>query len=451
MAFPTPPRTLHLFRSVFTNQILVTGLGMVSGVISARLLGPAEKGVMAAAVLIAGLTAAIAHLGLPYAVIYNISSAPNPHAGLRRTLAVCARVLPLNLLGVAGLYTVAYSVGRNSILKGLTLPVVIASSLLCVMTLLQSINVNMFGGLQNFRARNTVTFLPVFVVTLVVLFYWLTRRPISALILVWANAASVAIAVLFGSISIALRYPSAFAWHLQRGWPKDYLWYGLKFQLALIAQALNYRLDALIVNALVGNVTLGLYSVAVSSAEVLTLIPTAVDYVLYPKVARARGGEKSRLTLLALGGSLYVVLAAAVGLGIALPWLIPMLYGGAFAGSLAPAFWLLPGMVSLTVVKIVCHVVAGFGRPEYATYTTVLGLAFTVPLDFILIPRMGIIGAAVASSIAYSIAAVAALGLYCRVSGSPLGSVVTGMLRQPVSWLRAHGLRAALGWDRKVV
>jgi O-antigen/teichoic acid export membrane protein len=436
-------------RSVLTNQVLVTGVGMLSGVLSARLLGPAEKGVVAAAILIAGLLAGLAHLGLPYAVVYNISRAPDPDTGLQQTLAVCARLVPLSLLGIAVLYGVAYAVARGSILKGLTLPVVCASFALCVLTLLQSININMFSGLQNFRARNTMMVLPVLGVAAFVLFYWVTRRPLLGLALVWGNAAAMGLAVVVGNAWILFRHRPVLAWHVEPGWLKDYLWYGMKFQVALVAQALNYRLDALLVNALIGNATLGLYSVAVSSAEILTLIPTAVDYVLYPKVSEARGESKRRLTVLALGGSLYMVLAAGLALGAALPWLIPMLYGSRFAGSLEPALWLLPGMVSLTVVKIVSHVAAGFGRPEYATYTTVLGLAATVPLDFLLIPRMGIIGAAWASSIAYSVAAVAAITLYCRVSGSNLGTVLAGMVREPLVWARTHGWRGAVGWDRK--
>jgi O-antigen/teichoic acid export membrane protein len=435
-------------RSVFTNQILVTGLGVVSGVLSARLLGPTEKGVAAAAVLIAGLVAAMSHLGLPYAVTYNISLAPAPVLGLRQTLAVCTRVLPVNALGIAGLYALAYSVGRHSVLNGLALPVVVASFALCVLTLFHSLIVSVLSGLQDFGARNSVVFLPVLAVVLFVLFHWTSRRPMAAVALVWANALSVGISALYGVAVIAARYRPAFLWHLPATWPKDYLWYGLKFQLALVAQALNYRLDALIVNALVGSTTLGLYSVAVSSAEVLTMIPTAVDYVLYPKVAEARGVAKKRLTVLALGGSLYLVILSGVALGFALPWLIPMLYGTQFSGSLAPALILLPGMVSLTVVKIISHAAAGFGRPEYATYATVLGLAATVPLDFALIPRMGILGAALASTAAYTVAAVAALALYCRVSGSSFTEVVAGIVRQPWTWVRERGWRGAMGWDR---
>jgi O-antigen/teichoic acid export membrane protein len=189
--------------------------------------------------------------------------------------------------------------------------------------------------------------------------------------------------------------------------------------------------------------------VAVSSAEVLALIPTAVDYVLYPKVAEARGVARKRLTVLALGGSLYLVIFSGVALGFALPLLIPMLYGTQFSGSLAPALILLPGMVSLTVVKIISHAAAGYGRPEFATYATVLGLAATVPLDFALIPRMGILGAALASTAAYTVAAVAALALYCRVSGSSLIEAVAGIIRQPWIWVRERGWRGATGWDRR--
>ncbi len=424
--------------SVFRNQILVVGIGMISGVLSARLLGPEQRGVMVAAVLVAGLVAAAAHLGLPYAVIYNVSGAEDQRSGLAQTLGVCLRMLPINLLVVVSLYGLAYRFGSTTVLKGLSAHVVLASLALSIASLLQTLNVSFLSGVQDFRARNLVTFLPVFVVALIVAACWVGSLPVSAFGLVCANCAATALAIVAGWVRLRTRHGAAALLRLAPGWERRYLTYGLKFQVALIAQGLNYRLDSLILNSIAGNRDLGFYSVAVAATEVLLLIPTAVTFVLYPKVSSLTGGDRNRVTLLTLGSSLYLVVGAAAVLAVLLPWLIPLLYGGRFAPAIPAAYWLLPGMISLTVVKVLCHVLAGFGRPEYATYTTAVGLFFTVPLDFLLIPRMGIVGAAFASTVAYSAAAVAAFGFYRRCVSVAATDTLLGLARDPVVWARGR-------------
>jgi Na+-driven multidrug efflux pump len=51
-------------------------------------------------------------------------------------------------------------------------------------------------------------------------------------------------------------------------------------------------------------------------------------------------------------------------------------------------------------------VITGRGKPEFNSMVAIASGALTLVLDFVLIPRMGIRGAALASSIAYALGAV---------------------------------------------
>ena len=64
-------------------------------------------------------------------------------------------------------------------------------------------------------------------------------------------------------------------------------------------------------------------------------------------------------------------------------------------------WWILPGTVALSLGKLASADLAARGKPEYSSVFALMSLAVTVLLDFLLIPRMGIRGAALASSIAY--------------------------------------------------
>src|SRR5262249_55318473 len=158
-------------------------------------------------------------------------------------------------------------------------------------------------------------------------------------------------------------------WRLPVDWRHSYLLYALKSYLAMIAQSMNYRLDSLIVNALLGSAAVGVYSTAVAASEFLLFLPNASAIVLYPRIASLPSKDATRTTVFTLGVSFYLVLGGGLALSLVVPWLIPHLYGRAFSSAASPTRWLIPGMLGLTILKTLSSAVAGLGRPEYMTYS----------------------------------------------------------------------------------
>lgn len=109
----------------------------------------------------------------------------------------------------------------------------------------------------------------------------------------------------------------------------------------------------------------------------------------------------SRLTAQVCRQSLVVATLLAIGSAVVGPLLIPFFYGIDFLPSVKPFLWLLPGILGITLSKIISANLAGIGKPQYATYASGLAVFITVALDVLLIPPYGITGAAIASSIAY--------------------------------------------------
>jgi peptidoglycan biosynthesis protein MviN/MurJ (putative lipid II flippase) len=64
-------------------------------------------------------------------------------------------------------------------------------------------------------------------------------------------------------------------------------------------------------------------------------------------------------------------------------------------------WWILPGTVAFAVGKVMAADLAAREKVGYNSMSAILALALTVVLDILLIPRMGIDGAALASSVAY--------------------------------------------------
>ena len=111
-------------------------------------------------------------------------------------------------------------------------------------------------------------------------------------------------------------------------------------------------------------------------------------------------------------------------LGLAAPALVPAMFGSAFRPAV-PALWvLLPGVVALALTRVGVAAVVGGGWPRVGTYAGAIALALTVGFDLLLIPRWGMLGAAVASTIAYSAQSAFVVATLVRQTGLPLREIV---------------------------
>ena len=177
--------------------------------------------------------------------------------------------------------------------------------------------------------------------------------------------------------------------------------YGFRAQIGSITLLLNGRLDFALVGGLVGPAALGIYAVASRFAELLRLPFLAVSYVLYPSYARDEGDVAAARARAMMRRTGWVPVAMAVPLGVAATFLLAPLYGAAFRHAVAPTWVLLVGLAGGGVGGVATAYLLGAGRPGLNSLAQGAGLVVTVTLDLLLIPRFGVIGAAVASCFAY--------------------------------------------------
>ena len=86
---------------------------------------------------------------------------------------------------------------------------------------------------------------------------------------------------------------------------------------------------------------------------------------------------------------------------------------------------LLPGIVAFTVFKVLNMDLAGKGRPWVSLYVAVPAVLLNVALNLYFIPRYGANGAALASTVSYTVSALAFLIVYARAVDMPLGELLT--------------------------
>ena len=95
---------------------------------------------------------------------------------------------------------------------------------------------------------------------------------------------------------------------------------------------------------------------------------------------------------------------------------IGLFYGDQFDSAVAPAQVLVIGMLLGSGAGVASGYLYGRGRPGLNSWALGLGLAATVVLDILLIPPLGVMGAAIASTTTYLLADLALIVLLLRVS-----------------------------------
>lgn len=177
--------------------------------------------------------------------------------------------------------------------------------------------------------------------------------------------------------------------------------FGARGQLGNLLWLVNLRLDFIVLGAIAGPATLGVYAVSSKFAELMRVPAAAVNYVLYPRFTRADTPTAAAEARRLLPRAAVATLLAAPVLAAASVIAIPLLFGSAFRGAILPACVLLIGLAVEGAAAVASAYLWGSGRPGANTVGMAVGVVVTVALDVLLIPHHGALGAAVASSVAY--------------------------------------------------
>ena len=225
---------------------------------------------------------------------------------------------------------------------------------------------------------------------------------------------------------------------------RQLLRFGLISYLSSLTSFVNYRFDVLIVNLFSGARQVGLYSVGTGLAEVVWYLANAAGIVLAPRVASAATDEADRLTEAVCRVVAFLAVIAAAALALTAPFLVVLFFGEAFAESAWAVWLLLPGIVAYSVARVLSMYLLGRNQLRIDLLASFVGLVVTLALDFLLIPRYGFRGAAIASSLAYTAAMVVDLIWVTRTSSMSLPALLIVRIQDLRTMLqRANAFRIA--------
>ncbi|HYX76480.1 MAG TPA: oligosaccharide flippase family protein [Gaiellaceae bacterium] len=211
------------------------------------------------------------------------------------------------------------------------------------------------------------------------------------------------------------------------------LGFGLRAYVGRVMQLGNYRLDQWLLGAISGARALGLYSVAVAWAEALWYLPTALAAVQRPDLVRSDPRTAGERAARVFRGSILVTAISGILMIALAPFLCTVVFGEPFRDSVGQLRVLVLGAFGIVAVKLLGNALVARGRPGLQSAAVGIGFLGTVVLDVLLIPPYAGMGAAIASSAAYTAAGATMAVIFVRLLGPRYRDLVPR--RSDVSWV----------------
>lgn len=407
---------MDFFRNVlgtFLTDGLIVALNLLLGVLTARVLGPERRGVLTLVMTLPLTLVYFADLGISQANVYFLGRSKRPESSVVANSVFIAFVVGTV---VGGVVWSLRGVVLNTLLDDLPSRYLLAILLLLPWLLLYAYWMAILRARQEFQLFNVLRLLmPLALLICTALALLVFQGGIGWAVVAYLVGNVLAVGISLLVVGRFVRLKLAFDWPLAR----ESLVYGLKSYLQNLIGHLTYRLDIYLVALFLPPSQIAFYGIATSIAEMSWYIPNAVGMVLFPKLSNAVEERIHPLTAETCRHTLAITSLTTIGvtgLGVIV---IPLLYGADYRPAVVPLIALAPGVVAMSLYKILTRNFSSRDRQQVSVLIAGLGLALNVALDAVLIPRLGVIGAALASSCAYSAVGGAMLWAFQRDTQLP--------------------------------
>lgn len=409
----TPDSRLNLsvaIGSTIIRQVLSSALYFIAIWITTRRLGPHQNGVLATVLLLPQTLYAFLNLGLGASHVYHLSSGSGNHRSMRSTNWILASILWLAVVIV-----LASSSERNiaKYLPGIEKSSALYASTLFPMMLLAAWSSSLIQGNRDYQAYNRIVLIQPFVFCSAVILLRVIDSITVVSVLSCYILSQMSLWLLSETKIRKIHAPRANEVHRF----SDAIKYGLRAHVSNIITFVNYRLALYLVSYKLGAEPTGKYALSIQLAEVLWLIASAASMVVFPESAAhsKSPAELQKMISKVAGSVLQVTFAGALIAAALAPFAIPWIFGKDYQGSVVPFIILLPGIVVWSYMSVISNSLAGMGYQKLNIQSALLCLAINIVGNLLAIPQFGANGAALASTVAFSITSLYTVVLYKKI------------------------------------
>lgn len=408
-------------------QIVVTSLGFIAGIFLTRYLGAEGKGVLAMIEANVQLFLMLFSVNAAMAIVY-FSANKKIKDSIVWSLSLLSIATTIGMIGLVVFFL--NLTGLENIIFPKNYFTFAGIGYLITISLTTQFN-NYFTTI--FRGNSI--FIPIFALSFIhsllnliiyglLYFYQYSIFDFSRVYIVFICNITISLvilsiwAILFKS-KLNISPKIKFDWKLNL---KKFYKYGSVGYLAIIVGFLNLKLDIWLVDNYLGSKQLGFYALAVNVAGLLLLMSQSFRWVLFPYITKGDMEENIRnlkfFSRINFTSTLFIGLLLFFGSD----FIIRVLYGEEFVDSILPLKILVFALMIMSFQVMFTMYNFARNNSKFNLYANLLSISITIMLNVILIPRIGIKGAAVTSLTAYSVSTIFILYSIFVLQKLPIGN-----------------------------
>ncbi|MCD4689926.1 polysaccharide biosynthesis C-terminal domain-containing protein [bacterium] len=197
--------------------------------------------------------------------------------------------------------------------------------------------------------------------------------------------------------------------------------YGARFYVARLSSAMYVRVGTMILAFFAPAGDIGVFAAASGLVSRILFVPTSIETALFSRVAAdARGrpeavGRAARVSGLVSGAMLLV-------LGMLSRPVVVVLLSPEFAKAVTLIWIMIPGVFVRAAAKVLMSYFTGTNRPSVCSWAIGAGMAANIGAIFVLLPLIGLEGAAWAMTIGFVVSSAVLVVAFRRVTGLSLAA-----------------------------
>ncbi len=381
-------------------------LSMASGIMVARRLGPELRGYFGLIVFAVNLLIVIGQFGVGYSVAYFTGKKEYSQPQVKTFLVLCALIQgivlgSIFLLGYKAVPSKWADISRPIMLIGLVaLPFSFLANYVVRMLL---------GMLKVLQSNISNLFKSIGYLVLVFIFVWVMRGSLMAATVSWSVSVIIAgllsLFIFLRNIRMTADLPGSMISKSARYGSRIYLIYMLTF--------LSMRINIFFIQHYLSPSDLSFYQIAANVTERLWLLPNALSTVLYHTLL-SFSDRPTLLTPKVCRNNLLITILLAVPIIVLAKWAVGFFYGEEYLPTAYALYSMMWGITIYPIFKIIQEDFAAHNRLGPGMFAAAAGILTNLAGNIYLVPRHGIIGAGISTSVSYSLMALIMILFYIR-------------------------------------
>ncbi len=401
--------------SLFQIDVVLFATSIITGAVIARELGPDLRGLYAIILLIPSYAEAFGRIKFDVASVYFLG---------KKIIALGEMLFILNLLAIftsvtlIAIFLWQYDWIYLHLYRNTTVDAhLLTYTVLCLIPL-QFISLNyiyIFVFQEDVKSYNLMLLLKALIgsftgLVLLVLYDW------GILGVLIGSISGLFFSIIYGFIKISRKEKMIPFFNFPV--ILEMIKYGSQHYIAGIIGHLQLHLTNLLSALYLLPSQVAFFSMAKGQGELLTrMVPNAVGTLLFSKISKSKNNRyKNNITVQSFRITFLIIAIISLFAILFIKSIVLVLYGGEYLPMIRPFLIILPGYILLQSTSVINSYFGGIGRPDLLPKISILPLIIQVAIAAILMPTLGIFGAALSFLISSVSLSIIKILVFCRLT-----------------------------------